>query len=121
MLLKRRFFLSSLFLLVFLGISLLVATDMKNREKDKSFVDLSTTKNETIVFYREDCKDCQKVFPYLYFADVTGRNLKFVNLNNQKNRRYIDEYQLESVPTFVKKNMRYSGTGIDEINHFLNE
>ncbi|WP_454072523.1 hypothetical protein [Enterococcus alishanensis] len=56
---------------------------------------------KTIVFYKDDCPDCQKVMPKKIFVNFFKRDSVFVNLNNKENRQYIALYNLKEVPTVV--------------------
>ncbi|EQC56367.1 hypothetical protein LLT5_02115 [Lactococcus cremoris subsp. cremoris TIFN5] len=40
-------------------------------------------------------------------------------MNQKMNRKYIKEYDLKSVPSFVNKNEIYSGTKISDIDHIM--
>lgn len=57
---------------------------------------------QTIVFYRDDCPDCQKVLPKKILMNSLNHQTVFVNLNNQKNRAYITQYNLKEVPTLIE-------------------
>jgi len=113
----------------FIGFSLVVLSlgaffvgtyyHMKSTEAQQNYVDLSKETDKIVVFYREDCPDCQSVFPSLYYHNLVYQDLVFVNMNNQKNRQYIVSYNLKSVPTFSKDNDSYSGTNKSKIAQFV--
>lgn len=88
-------------------------------EKKQNVVTIDKKKNKTLFFYRDDCKDCQKVFHHVYWKNVFNKNIEFVNMNQKMNRKYIKEYDLKSVPSFVNKNEIYSGTKISDIDHIM--
>lgn len=89
------------------------------QEKKRIPVQLNDTKDTTLVFYRDDCKDCQKVFTDIYLQKISGQRIILINMNNQANRKYISKYTLYSVPTFVKNSQRYVGTDITKINQLI--
>ena len=91
------------------------------QEKERTPVKLTGTKNVTLFFYRDDCRDCQKVFDDVYWQKISGQKLIFINMNNQSNRRYIGKYDLVSVPTFIKNHHRYVGTNLSKINQVIRE
>ncbi|OTO77409.1 hypothetical protein A5865_001285 [Enterococcus sp. 12E11_DIV0728] len=92
---------------------------MSTFEKQASPREISPQTRKTVVFYRDDCPDCQSVFPLLYYHNLFKKDLIFVNMNQPLNRRYIRTYNLKSVPTIVKKNRQYSGTDKEKIRRFL--
>lgn len=49
------------------------------------------------------------------------RDIEFINLNQEKNRKYIDEYNIHTVPTFIYKNKAYAGTNMDKIKELWRE
>lgn len=70
-------------------------------------VDLETIKMaQTVVFYKDDCPDCKKVLPKMILKNIFTQDSVFINLNNQKNRRYIRIYELKEVPTIVEQNSK---------------
>ncbi|WPH48346.1 thioredoxin family protein (plasmid) [Enterococcus faecalis] len=89
------------------------------KEHDRSFVKIANNEQRTVVFYKDSCQECQKVFPFLFKENLAHDNLLFVNLNQEENQRYISTYQLTSVPTFVGPNGRYEGTDTEEIRKLL--
>lgn len=81
---------------------------------------ISTIKDDKInFFYRDDCKDCKKVFNQVYMHNFFHRDIKFINLNQEKNRKYIDEYNIHTIPTFIHKNKAYAGTNKKKIEQFF--
>ncbi|MFK5706239.1 thioredoxin [Ligilactobacillus sp. LYQ139] len=69
----------------------------------------------TVVFYKDTCPDCQHVFMEVYLCKLIKHKICLVNLNNPHNRKYINRYQLKTVPTMVNKGHRYSGTNYKNI------
>lgn len=107
-------------IILILGIGYLVGSIHIERQLQKrEVVNLDISEDQKILFYRDDCPDCRKVFPALYIKNFSERDLIFVNLNQQKNRRYIHQYQLKEVPTVTNGKRRYSGIDAGEINHTL--
>ncbi|MDT2681251.1 thioredoxin domain-containing protein [Enterococcus gallinarum] len=89
------------------------------QEKDRSVVTIAPNEERALVFYKDDCSDCQKVFPELYKKNLAHDNLLFINLNQPKNKGYITKYQLETVPTIVTPKGRYAGTDAEKIQQIL--
>ena len=92
---------------------------IQRQEKKRIPIQLKDTKNTTLVFYRDDCKDCQKIFLDVYLQKISGQRVILINMNNPTNRKYISQYTLYSVPTFVKNSQRYVGTDIKKINQLI--
>lgn len=98
--------------------------DLAETEYDSSTVEIEKEPS-IIFFYRSDCPDCHKIFKKVYWAELKGVPLQLVNLRNTSNRKYIKEYNLKTVPTFVLINKkgtearRYSGTNFKKIDAFL--
>lgn len=88
-------------------------------EKQQTPVTISSNTKKTLFFYRDDCSDCQSIFHQVYWKSALKSNVVFINMNQQKNRKYIAKYSLTSVPTFINDNKRYSGTKIDKINQVV--
>lgn len=56
-------------------------------------------KDKVVLFYREDCSDCQKVFPIIYARNMVFKATVFVNMNEPLNRQlYIEKYQVNYSP-----------------------
>jgi len=90
-------------------------------EKQQPKVQISKGNDKTLVFYRDDCSDCQKIFHQVYWQGKLHNNILLINMNNQKNRQYIQKYHLTSVPTFINGNNRYSGTDLKKIRKVVGE
>ncbi|EGP0010988.1 thioredoxin, partial [Enterococcus faecium] len=88
---------------------------IKYIEAQNDPVYLDESNQEKIVFYRNDCRDCEKIMPYLIRHNFLYHDLTFVNMNNKENKRYIKEYGLTSVPTIISLKQRYVGTDISKI------
>ncbi len=110
-------------ILLLLLVSAYIGTNraMDNQKNDRSIVTLDSKEERKIVFYRDDCPDCEKIYSQLYWHNVRRRDTIFVNLNQQQNRHYIRTYQVKSVPTIVHKNSRYEGTNRNRVKEILNE
>lgn len=74
---------------------------MKKDENIRRVVSNVELKGKTVVFYREDCPVCQKVYPRLWLRQKIFHDSVFVNMNQRKNRHYIQGYRLTNVPTIV--------------------
>lgn len=106
----------SLYFVLFLAIAALTFfISMKNFEGQNQVIEIPQNESKVLVFYRDDCPDCQKVFPFLYARKLVFNDLLFVNMNNEKNRKYIDQYSLETVPTFINGSEVYSGIKLEKI------
>lgn len=89
------------------------------QEKQQPIIDLPKGTDAKIVFYRDDCTDCQEIFPSLYVKSLFDDDLIFVNLNQSKNRKYIKRYKLKEVPTIVNGRHSYSGKSKKNIDRIL--
>ncbi|HGW2884811.1 MULTISPECIES: thioredoxin family protein [Enterococcus] len=92
---------------------------IQQQELDRRVVTIATNEERALVFYKDDCSDCQKIFPELYKENLAHDNLLFINLNQPKNKGYIAKYQLETVPTIVTPKGRYAGTDTKKIQQLL--
>lgn len=90
-------------------------------EKKQQVVSITKTIKKTLFFYRDDCSDCQSIFHHVYWKNVFNDNVQFINMNQSKNRKYISEYDLTSVPTFIKESERYSGTDVKKIDEIMGD
>lgn len=91
-------------------------------ESIRSFVPEEDLKDKVVLFYREDCPDCQKVFPIIYARNMMFKDTVFVNMNEPLNRQlYIEKYQLKSIPTIMSNGNRYSGTNYRKIFRCINQ
>lgn len=75
--------------------------------------------NKAVVFYRDDCSDCRKIYPSLYIHNIVHHDIVFVNMNNMKNKKYIEKYNLKEVPTIIKDKKSYVGTNRKRIQMLL--
>nr|WP_207702647.1 thioredoxin domain-containing protein [Enterococcus sp. 665A]MBO1340288.1 thioredoxin [Enterococcus sp. 665A] len=82
-------------------------------------IELTADSNKTIFFYRDDCSDCKKVFPIVYFNRISNKNVILVNMNNPTNRKYISKFELKSVPTFAKGDNQYVGIDQEQVKKIL--
>lgn len=52
---------------------------------------ITTIKEDKInFFYRDDCKDCKKIFKQVYLHNLINHDVQFINLNQEKNRKYAN-------------------------------
>ena len=106
-------------LLVLLGTLLLISIFdyhyISKIEHDRQTITISSETKKILVFYREDCIDCQKIMPTLIRYNHIDNKLLFINMNNPKNRRYIKDYHLTSVPAVVSNSAHYEGTDINKM------
>lgn len=116
---KRKIGLIIGLLFVFLGV-ISIGYDRYKTEYDQAIV--TTIKEDKInFFYRDDCKDCKKVFNQVYLHNLIKHDVQFINLKQEKNRKYIEEYNIHTVPTFIYKNKVYAGINRHKIGKFLSE
>lgn len=109
---------STFFLLILLLFAVFIVYDRQQTESSTAVI--STIKEDKInFFYRDDCNDCKKVFNQVYMHNFFHRDIEFINLNQEKNRKYIDEYNINTVPTFIHKNEAYAGTQKERIKEIL--
>lgn len=90
-------------------------------EKQRSVVTLAKHANKVLFFYRDDCPDCQAIFHRIYWHNVISHNVVFINMNQPKNRHYIQQYKLTSVPTLIHGNQRYAGTKQSHIKRIVGD
>lgn len=90
-------------------------------ENDRQTVILTKDTDKILVFYREDCPDCQKIMPQLIRKNLLTQDFIFINMNNVKNRHYIKKYQLSSVPAFVYKKEHYEGIEKESIKKMIED
>lgn len=55
-----------------------------------------------LIFFKDDCKDCQKELPRLIIKNLFNTKTLYINLNNEENKKYINDYHLKEVPTIVE-------------------
>ena len=92
-------------------------------EKRQTIVEIPKKTAKTLFFYRDDCSDCQAVFHQVFWHDKFSKHdVLFINTNQTKNRKYIEEYQLDAVPTFINSSdERYTGTDLAQIKKVVGE
>lgn len=61
-----------------------------------------SSKTSWVLFYRHDCKDCQKLYPDMIKTSFQGSKVTFVDLAQEKNRYYIQEFGVVEVPTLFQ-------------------
>lgn len=73
--------------------------------KTNVYVPLNNVKdNDILFFYRDDCSSCKKIFQQvLHEKIIKRRSIKFINMNNKKNQKYIERFQIRTVPIFLKR------------------
>ncbi|MGA3435723.1 thioredoxin [Lactiplantibacillus plantarum] len=90
-------------------------------EKQQPVVTLAKHPKKVLFFYRDDCPDCQAIFHRIYWHNVISHNIILINMNQPKNRHYIQQYQLTSVPTLIHGNQRYAGTKPSQIKRIVGD
>nr|WP_228733577.1 thioredoxin family protein [Lactiplantibacillus pentosus] len=90
-------------------------------EKQRSIVTLAKHSDKVLFFYRDDCPDCQAIFHQIYWHNVISHNIILINMNQPKNRHFIQKYQLTSVPTLISGNQRYVGTKQSQIKRIVGD
>lgn len=90
-------------------------------EKQRSIVTLVKHSDKVLFFYRDDCPDCQAIFHQIYWHNVISHNIILINMNQPKNRHYIQKYQLTAVPTLISGNQRYVGTKQSQIKRIVGD
>lgn len=90
-------------------------------EKQRPVVTLAKHSDKVLFFYRDDCPDCQAIFHQIYWHNVISHNIILINMNQPKNRHYIQKYQLTAVPTLISGNQRYVGTKQSQIKRIVGD
>ncbi|MCB5223327.1 thioredoxin [Levilactobacillus brevis] len=90
-------------------------------EKQRPVVTLAKHPEKVLFFYRDDCPDCQAIFHRIYWHNVISHNIILINMNQPKNRHYIQKYQLTSVPTLIHGKQRYAGTKQSQIKRIVGD
>ncbi|MDB1566202.1 thioredoxin [Lacticaseibacillus paracasei] len=90
-------------------------------EKQRPVVTLAKHANKVLFFYRDDCPDCQSIFHQIYWHNAISHNIILINMNQPKNRHYIQKYQLTAVPTLIHGNQRYIGTNQQRIKQIVGD
>ncbi|MEO3410890.1 thioredoxin [Levilactobacillus brevis] len=90
-------------------------------EKEKTIVTLAKHPKKVLFFYRDDCPDCQAIFHQIYWHNAISHNIILINMNQPKNRHYIQKYQLTAVPTLISGNQRYVGTKQSQIKRIVGD
>ncbi|QMT85449.1 thioredoxin [Companilactobacillus pabuli] len=90
-------------------------------EKQRSIVTLAKHSDKVLFFYRDDCPDCQAIFHQIYWHNVISHNIILINMNQPKNRHYIQKYQLTAVPTLIHGKQRYTGTNQQRIKQIVGD
>lgn len=90
-------------------------------EKQRPVVTLAKHSDKVLFFYRDDCPDCQAIFHQIYWHNVISHNIILINMNQPKNRHYIQKYQLTAVPTLISGNQRYVGTKQSQIKQIVGD
>lgn len=124
---KKRIYVIYIGLLVLLVSSVIgYKIGEKSFERRQDYVNVSQKTTGIVFFYKDDCPDCQQIFPKVFRKSLIGQSVRYVNLNNSKNVKHINKYGLKSVPTFVRMNKgrvveSYSGTDVNTIESLMNE
>ena len=122
MILIKRFGKALAVIVVVLAVSGFASHQYVNHvEKQRPVVTLAKHPKKVLFFYRDDCPDCQSIFHHIYWHNVISRNIIFINMNQPKNRPYIQQYQLTSVPTLIHGKQRYTGTNQKRIKQIVGD
>ncbi|EGP4894679.1 thioredoxin [Enterococcus faecium] len=89
------------------------------KEKQEEVVKINPTEEQILFFYKEDCKDCQRIFPVIYWHSFFKKDVVYVNLSVKENQLYIQKYHLQEVPTLCRGQTVVSGTDVQAIRKFL--
>ena len=95
------------------GSSLLVRQAHKEEIKRTTITAIPT--KAPVVFYKDTCPDCRRIFLEVYLCKLIKHRVYLVNLNNLQNQKYIGRYRLKTVPTVINNGHRYSGTNYKSI------
>lgn len=90
-------------------------------EKQLSIVTLAKHSDKVLFFYRDDCPDCQSIFHQIYWHNAISHNIILINMNQPKNRHYIQKYQLTAVPTLIHGKQRYTSTNQKRIKQIVGD
>ncbi|MDT7017525.1 thioredoxin domain-containing protein [Latilactobacillus curvatus] len=90
-------------------------------EKQLSIVTLAKHSDKVLFFYRDDCPDCQSIFHQIYWHNAISHNIILINMNQPKNRHYIQKYQLTAAPTLIHGKQRYTGTNQKRIKQIVGD
>lgn len=90
-------------------------------EKQRPIMTLTKHSDKVLFFYRDDCPDCQSIFHQIYWHNVISHNIILINMNQPKNRHYIQQYQLTSVLILIHGNQRYAGTKQSQIKRIVGD
>lgn len=82
-------------------------------------ISIPASSRDIYFFYRDDCPDCQSVFPLIYGEKLLGKEIQWVNLNQTFNRQYIRKYGLKQVPTLLKNSKKETSTNWQKIQIFI--
>lgn len=119
-LLNKRIFRGAAAVIMILSITA-VATNsyLVNQENKREIVQLEKNDQKTLFFYRDDCPDCKRVFKQVYLlGSIKGEPIT-INLNQEKNRKYISAYNIDQVPTIIQKDEEKRYEGSSEIQKYL--
>ena len=121
---KNRVLRFLMVLIVILGVSacgssLLVR--QAHKEEIKRTTITAIPAKAPVVFYKDTCPDCRRIFLEVYLCKLINHRVCLVNLNNLQNQKYIGHYRLKTVPTVINNNRRYSGTNYKSIALILLE
>lgn len=92
--------------------------DMYKTKNNKAVITV-INKDKINFFYRDDCSDCNKIFTQIYLHNLFYKDIEYINLTQKENIKYIDKFNITSVPTFIYKNKVYVGTDKGQVKKFL--
>lgn len=61
-----------------------------------------SSKTSWVLFYRHDCKDCQKLYPSMIKTAIKDSRVTLIDLAQEKNRHYIQRFGVVEVPTLFQ-------------------
>lgn len=115
---KRVLRLLTAFIVILLGVSFcggsLLVKQAHKEENRRTTITAIPTK-APVVFYKDTCPDCRRIFLEVYLCKLINHRVCLVNLNNQQNQKYISRYRLKTVPTVINNDCRYRGTNYKSI------
>lgn len=61
-----------------------------------------SSKTSWVLFYRHDCGDCRALYPTMMKTAIQTPKVTFVDLSQEKNRHYIQDFGVVEVPTLFQ-------------------
>ena len=111
-------------LVIILGVSVCVGSLLvrqAHKEEIRRTTVTAIPAKAPVVFYKDTCPDCRRIFLEVYLCKLINHRVCLVNLNEQQNQKYVSRYRLKTVPTVINNDYRYSGTNYKNIALILLE